>query len=111
MEKKHSGMGIASFTISIIVFCSYVFLIIMAVLASGQHNQAYGNPSKIQSIIGIAMIFLNIIAIVAVGLGIATLFQKERKRLLGIIGLIFSSSMLFIMISVIYMSSHNIKLF
>ena len=77
-EKKHSGFGIASFVISIIVPSFFACL----ALTLGR------TPGNIfftgMAIASYAVLFIGI------GLGIAGLFHENRKRIFAILGLIFS---------------------
>jgi len=106
MEEKHSRLGIASFAISIAVGCLMLLLFVIGgLLAAGrvQHGQAY--PGQV--LVGITAILLLAADIVAVGLGLAALFQPATKRIFGILGLTFSSltvggSVLLIVIGLLY---------
>jgi len=108
MEEKHSGIGIASFGISIVVGCLMVALLCVATILNAhriQGNLTYPG----QTIVGLAAIFLMAADVVAVGLGIAAVCQTGKKRLFGILGLVFSSSTIvgtigLMIIGIIYMS-------
>jgi hypothetical protein len=59
--------------------------------------------------VGLGIIFLIAADVVAVGLGIAALCQTGKKRLFGILGLVFSGSaivgtIVLVIIGLIYMS-------
>jgi len=90
-EEKHSGLGIASFGISIAAACLMIATLVMATILSA-HRIPGERTYPGQVIVGLAMIFLVAADVVAVGLGIAALCQSGEKRLLGILGLVFSSA-------------------
>ncbi len=92
-EEKHSGLGIASFAISILVGCLLLALFVVAnFLNAGrlQHGQNY--PGQVY--IGFVAIFLWAVDVLAAGLGIAAICQAGRKRVFGVLGLVFSSGTL-----------------
>ena len=100
-ETKHSGFGVASFIISILagVLMFLVFLIgtIMQLSTPGGMDK-----QSIQAmLVGLSIIALLFIDIVAVVLGIAGLFQKKRKKLFAILGIVFSSATVISMIALI----------
>jgi len=74
MEKKHSGMGIASFIISL------VMLFIQILIYNFSTTHGYSDSLA-------ALFFcLSIANLVGVGLGIAGLAQKGRKRIFSGLG-------------------------
>jgi hypothetical protein len=88
---KHSGLGIASFTLSILgAICIFATFVIAGFLG---HNQTGGYYPG-QTLVGFALIFFIFILILSLGLGIASIFQKGQKRVLGILGLVFSAGTL-----------------
>src|SRR5271154_6632012 len=90
LGKGHSGIGIASFVISIAVGCfMMVTLCVAAILAAHRIPGARTYPG--QTVVGLAIIFLAAGDVVAIGLGIAAICQTTRNRLFGILGLVFSS--------------------
>jgi len=90
-EEKHSTLGIISFGISIAVGVLMLAVFTIAgILNQGrvQHGQSYPG----QLIIGCSAIFLLAADVLAVGFGIAALCDKGKRRLFGILGLVFSSA-------------------
>lgn len=84
-------MGIASFTLSIVVGCLLMAVFVIAGILNGervQHGQTYPG----QAIVGLVAIFLWAVDIVALALGIAAVCQSGRKRLYGILGLVLSGA-------------------
>ena len=89
IEKKHSMLGIISFGISIAVGVLMLALFVVGgILYAHRAPQSRDYPG--QMMVGFAGIFLMAADLVAVGLGIAALFEGERKRVFGIIGLALS---------------------
>jgi ABC-type sugar transport system permease subunit len=89
--KPHSAIGIASFVVSIIVGCLMVALLFgTAILVSQRIPGERTYPG--QTFVGLGFIFLLMIDVVAVGLGIASLFQTVKNRLFGILGLVFAGA-------------------
>ncbi len=90
--EKHSGLGIASFGISVGVGCLiFVAFVVAGFLSAGHIQQGHVNYPG-QTIVGLAVIFLLGADVVAVALGIAALCQPGRKRLFGLLGLVFSAA-------------------
>jgi hypothetical protein len=89
-EQPHSRLGIASFSISMAVGCLVlVVFLVAAILNAGRPPRGQG-----QEIVGFAILFLLAADLGAVGLGIAALCEPGKKKLFGILGLVFSSSTL-----------------
>lgn len=98
MEQKHSGIGIASFVISILA--GILIFLVFAVAGSLEVSTPGGiDENSTEAImIGLAIIGLLFFNVLAVGLGIGGLLQKERKKIFAILGTVFSS---FLILSVI----------
>jgi hypothetical protein len=90
-ERKHSGLGIASFGISVAAGCFMVALLCAAAILSA-HRIPGDRTYPGQTAVGLMTIFLMSADVVAVGLGIAALCQTGKNRLFGILGLVFSSA-------------------
>lgn len=90
-EKKHSGFGIASFITSIV---SGLLIFLIMVVAGVMEASTPGGIDEESA--GAAMVVLFLFAflgatLVALGLGIAGLLQKERKKIFAILGTVFSA--------------------
>ena len=90
VEPKHSGLGIASFIISILSG------ILMCLAIGGATAAAYsasggvqGNTSLLAAL-GLSMFCLLFACVVSLGLGIGALFQKNRKKIFAILGVVFA---------------------
>lgn len=89
MDQKHSGLGIASFIVSTIIGVLMFFLIIIAGVMEVSTPGGIDESSSSAMIVGLLMIALMIVDVVAVGLGIAGLTQKDRKKIFSILGIVF----------------------
>jgi hypothetical protein len=91
-EQKHSGLGIASIIISILSAIAYfLILILSAVIVETTLPWFYPDS--------IVLIDLSVFAVwgallVALGLGIGGLFQKGRKKIFAILGIMFAAATL-----------------
>lgn len=89
-EYKHSGLGIASFITSLV---SGVILFILVVIAGVMEASSIGGMDENSVgavILGLFLIFFIAVCMVALGLGIGGLFQRERKKIFAILGVVFS---------------------
>lgn len=92
MEQKHSGIGIASFVTSV---AASLLLGMMVVIAGAMEIATPGGldeESAAAMVLGLFIIALLVVEVVALGLGIAGLFQKDRKKLFAILGTTFSAA-------------------
>ena len=89
-KQKHSSMGIASFATSIGVG---FLLIVLFGIAGYLHSQMIPGQVRYpgQVAVGLGFILLMAVDVVAFGLAIASLFESEKKRSFGILGLTFST--------------------
>lgn len=83
VSRKHSGAGIASFIFS---FC--VLLLFLMVLAANFSPIASEFPGSL--FVLILWIGLFLVDFLAFGLGIASLFHRDRLRIFGIMGTILA---------------------
>ena len=90
MEPKHSGLAIASFIISI----AAAFLIFTTIVIAGfMETQTPGGLDEnetVTGVIGLAIIGLMLLDVLAFVLGIAGLVQRDSKKVLAVLGIIFS---------------------
>jgi len=91
MDKKHSGIGIASFITSILVgalmFLMFVVAGVMAATTPGGINP----KSAATIVLGLSIIALLLADFVALGLGIGDLCQRDRNKLFAVLGTVFSA--------------------
>lgn len=90
-EKKHSGIGIASFVLSLIAGVGIFVLFIVAGFIEATTPGGMHEESVEAIMIGLGIIFLFLLELVAIGLGIGAMFSSTRKKLFGILGLSFSA--------------------
>jgi hypothetical protein len=93
-EKKHSGLGIASFITSIASGIPIFLLFAIAAVIGASTPGGLDEQSVAAVVVGLCLFFFVGVALVALGLGIAGLFQKERKKIFAILGTIFSAATL-----------------
>ena len=113
-ENRHSRMGIASFVISILATVLVVTLFIIAAVIG---TSAFGNVQDPQSIdpqslqespalVGLAAVGLGMLASIAfyllgLGLGVAGIIQRRRKRLFAVLGAIFNGIVLLLIVGLV----------
>ena len=102
MERKgQSKLGIASLLISII---TVIGLFIIFLIAGFIESNTYGGMDEESAgaiILGLLLFGFGFLDLLAIGLGIAGIFQKTRKRITAIIGTIISSATLIVTVSII----------
>lgn len=85
---KHSGLGIASFVTSIAIGVSELTLVAIAGVLEA--TTPGGIDEKSATLLGLLMIAGLVGSVVGVGLGIAGVLQKNRKKLPSILGLVIN---------------------
>lgn len=90
IEMKHSGLGIASFVLSIVSMMLIFGLLIVAGVLEATTPGGMNEESVEAIVVGILLFAFIGTALVATGLGIAGLCQKQRKKIFAILGTIFS---------------------
>lgn len=90
MEPPHSGLGIASFVISILSGVLIFFLIVIAGVMEASTPGGMDEESVGAIVVGLFLIGFLFTALVALGLGIGGLVQRNRKKIFAILGTVFS---------------------
>ena len=102
MERQgQSKLGIASLLISIF---TAIGLFIVFLIAGVMESNTYGGIDEESAgaiILGLFLFGFGFLDLLAIGLGIAGIFQKTRERITAIIGTIVSSASLIITVSII----------
>ena len=102
MERQgHSKLGIASLLISIF---TAIGLFVLFLIAGVMESNTYGGIDEESAgaiILGLFIFGFGFLDLLALGLGIAGIFQKTRDRITAIIGTIISSATLIITLSLI----------
>ncbi len=89
---KHSGLGVASFIISMLGGPGmFLMLVVAGVLAASVPGGKMDESSPAAVGLGLVLIGGIAFALVGVGLGIAGVAQKGRKKLFAVLGLVFNS--------------------
>ena len=92
-KQNESNIGIASFVTSVV---SGLFIFMIFVLATVMQAEGYDmdGDSAIEIVLVIALYFFIGATLVAHGLGITGLFQKDRNKIYAILGTVFSAILL-----------------
>src|SRR5690606_33657307 len=96
MEVKHSGVGIASFVTSIVAGVLIFLLVIIAGVLEVSTPGGMDEESIAAVLIGLFLFAFLGAELVALGLGIGGLIQKDRKKIFAILGVVFSATALLI---------------
>jgi hypothetical protein len=89
-QRKHSGLGIASFIISIVVGIAVFVMIVVAAVAESASPDGVDEESPVAIILGLGLLMLLLLDFLALGLGIGGICQKGRKKVFSVLGTIFS---------------------
>ena len=102
MERQgQSKLGIASLAISIFTAVGIFILVLIAGLMGSNTIGGIDEESAGAIVLGLFIFGFGFLDLLAIGLGIAGIFQKTRARITAIIGTIISSATLIITISII----------
>ncbi len=88
--RKHSGLGIASFALSIFVGLAAIALVVVAGVMEASSAGGIDEESVFALIVGLSVFAVIGMNFVGVGLGIAGLFQSNRLKVFPILGVIFN---------------------
>ncbi len=89
-ELKHSGLGITSFITSLVSGVLLFILFAVAGVLQASTPGGMNEESASAVLIGLFLFAFLFVALVALGLGIAGLLQKDRKKVFAVLGTIFS---------------------
>jgi len=101
LPMKHSGIGIASFALSIGILIVTFILVVVAGVMEASTPGGINEESPAAIMLGLAIIGMVVLNVVAFGLGIGSMFQKDRKKLFGVLGMTFSALTIIGIISLI----------
>jgi len=90
-ELKHSGLGIASFITSILSGILIFLLIAIAAFMESSTPGGIDEESAEAVLIGLFLFAALGIDLLALGLGVGGLIQKDRKKVFAILGTVFAS--------------------
>lgn len=92
--KKHSKLGIASFITSI---ASGAFIFLLVVIAAMMEASTLGGMDEQSAeaiIVGVLLFVFIGTSFMALGLGLAGLLPKDRKKIFAVLGMVFSTATL-----------------
>ena len=89
----HSGMGVASFTLSMVAGLGLLVIFAIAGVAESRPG-GLDEASPLATAIGLVLLLAALANMVALGLGIAGLVQAGRNRLFATLGTVFASATL-----------------
>jgi hypothetical protein len=92
--QKHSGLGIASFIISIVAGISMFLIFVAAGVMEVSSPNGIDEKSAGAIVLGLFIIVAIGASLIALGIGIAGLLQKERKKIFAVLGTVFSTATL-----------------
>ena len=90
MEPRHSGIGIASFILSLAMGALLFLLLIVAGVMESSSPGGIDEESPEAVGLGLLLIGSFIAQLVAAGLAIGGLCQRDRKKIFAVLGLVFS---------------------
>ena len=100
-EQKHSGLGIASFITSIVSGILIFLVMVIAVVMEASTPGGIDEESAGAVMVGLFLFAFLGATLVALGLGIGGLLQKERKKIFAILGTVFSAVSLVVTIFIV----------
>jgi len=100
-EDKHSRMGIASLVLAILVGVLVFLLIGGAGVMEASTPGGINEDSTLVGLIGLGIIGCLLANLVGLGLGLAGLIQRRRKKLFAILGAIFNGLIVLVVLAVI----------
>ncbi|HYC69721.1 MAG TPA: hypothetical protein VEB66_00855 [Opitutaceae bacterium] len=85
-EKTHGGLGITSFIMGIV--CGILMVVVIGIAGYMQMSTPGGmnEESPAAALVGLAMMGVGLLVLVGLGLGVAGLFQSDRKKLFAALG-------------------------
>jgi hypothetical protein len=97
---KHSGLGVASFVVSLIVGAIELITIISAAALEVQGQMTETSVSAV--VIGMVILVGLFANLVGIGLGIASVAQNKAKKIFGILGLIFNGCLILLILGLMF---------
>jgi hypothetical protein len=93
-KEKHSGFGVSSFIICCSVFVEQSLLLIFSVVKSLTDPEWFNYETSGTAIFGLFSMLAILLIFVGLGLGIAGLIEKRRKKVFAVLGVVFNSVLL-----------------
>lgn len=104
-QLKHSGLGLASFIISVVTAILIFILFIAAGVMEASTPGGIDEESAGAVLLGLLILLCLFVELVALGLGIGALCQSGRNKIFGILGTIFSAGMVLLTVAVIILGN------
>ena len=98
--QPHSGLGIASFIISMAAGAALVILLVIAGVL-GSQSGGMDEESAGAIVLGLLLALTALGHVLALGLGIAALVQAGSNKLFGILGTVFASMALLLTLLIV----------
>ena len=89
-DMKHSGLGVASFSVALVVLILTFIIVVIAGVMEASTPGGMDENSAAVMMVGFGVIGMLLANVVAFGLGIGGIFQRDRKKLYAILGMTFS---------------------
>lgn len=89
-DKKHSGLGIASFVIAIVFGFALFVLIGLAGYQEVTNPGGMDENSAAAMVLGLMLMGALLMNVVGAALGLAGVIQKERRKIFAVLGLVFN---------------------
>ncbi len=100
-ELKNSGIGVASFVLSLVAGIGFFIVFMIAGYVEVTTPGGMDEESAEAVIIGLLIIGMLLLQLVSLGLGIGGLLQKDCKRTLAVLGTVFSGGAIVCILGVI----------
>jgi hypothetical protein len=91
---KHSGLGIAALILSILIGTTEFVMIVVAAIIESASEGGMDEDSVGAIVLGLIVIGGCFLAFVGLILGVAGLFQKDRKKVFPVLGTAFNAMIL-----------------
>ena len=101
VKLQHSGLGIASFIISIAAGIGMFILVAAAGIMETVMPGGVDEESAVAAVLGLLVIGSIMVQMGALALGISGLFQKDKYKVFAVLGVVFSSLSIFGIIGLI----------
>ncbi|MDY0020891.1 hypothetical protein [Arenimonas caeni] len=87
---RHSGLGISSFIISTAIGVLMFLLFVIAGVLETSTPGGMDENSVEAMLVGLFLIAFLLMDLVALGLGVGGLFQRDRRKVFAVLGVVFS---------------------
>jgi len=106
LEQKHSRFGIASFILSLVAGLAMCGALVFVILLPG-FDTGTQSTHLFTLVVGLVFCGFFLVDFVAIGLGIAGLFERNRKKVFAILGIVFSSATVLVLAGLFILGTVN----